>query len=169
MPHTRKDEAPVQMDEPVITGRYVDLDGYTVAFESYHADVDPAPFFQGLPDDRCQCPHWGYVLSGELRISYADRGESFKAGDAYYVPPGHLPVVTAGTEIVEFSPTEALQQTMAVVGANMQAAIAGASSCPPTRTVATRWPRNSSRSSSPVRRPTGCSPPTPSVTSPCRP
>ena len=39
-------------------GRYEDLDGYTVGFETYTADADPAPLFQGLPDDRCQCPHW---------------------------------------------------------------------------------------------------------------
>ncbi len=30
-----------------------------------------APLFQGLPDDRCQCPHWGYVIKGELRYRFA--------------------------------------------------------------------------------------------------
>jgi hypothetical protein len=40
--------------------------------------------------------------------------ESFETGDAYYVPPGHTPVLYAGTEIVEFSPTEQLQQTLEV-------------------------------------------------------
>src|SRR4051812_35090451 len=128
MPRTRKDEAPVQVDEPVIEGRYVDLDGYTVSFETFHADTDPAPLFAGLPDDRCQCPHWGHVVTGRLVMRFADREETYNAGDAYYVPPGHLPIVTAGTEVVEFSPTEALQQTMVVVGGNMQAAVAGASS-----------------------------------------
>src|SRR3954453_14609972 len=112
MPRTRKDEAPIAVDEPVIEGRYVELDGYTVSFETFHADVDPAPFFRGLPDDRCQCPHWGYVVSGRLIMRYADREEIYTAGDAYYIPAGHLPVVIAGTEVVEFSPTEALQQTM---------------------------------------------------------
>ena len=121
MPRTRKDEAPVEVDAPEITGRYVELGGYTVAFESFHADVDPAPFFRGLPDDRCQCPHWGYVISGRLIIKYPGGEESYDAGDAYYIPPGHTPVVTAGTEVVEFSPTEALAQTSAVVGANMAA------------------------------------------------
>ena len=123
MPRTRKDDAPVAVDAPEITGRYVDLDGYTVSFETFHLDIDPAPVFRGLPDDRCQCPHWGYVISGRLTIRYADNEETFTAGDAYYVPAGHLPVVTAGTEVVEFSPTEALQQTMAVVGANMAAGV----------------------------------------------
>jgi len=42
MPRTRKDEAPIVVDESVITGRYVELDGYTVSFETFHADADPA-------------------------------------------------------------------------------------------------------------------------------
>ncbi|MGH7686332.1 MAG: cupin domain-containing protein [Candidatus Dormibacteria bacterium] len=119
MPRTRKEEAPILVDEPVITGRYVELGPYTLAYESFPTDFDPAALFQGLPDDRCQCPHWGVVTSGELVIRYADHVESYAAGDAYYVEPGHLPHPQAGTDVVEFSPTDALQATMAVVGANM--------------------------------------------------
>jgi hypothetical protein len=48
--------------------------------------------------------------------------ETFETGDAYYMPAGHTPVLFAGTEIVEFSPTKDLQQTMDVVSKNMQAA-----------------------------------------------
>src|SRR5512146_526106 len=101
MPRTRKDEATIGIDEPVIEGRYVEMGDYTVAFETFRADIDPAPLFAGLPDDRCQCPHWGYVISGRLVMRYPDHEETFTAGDAYYIPPGHLPVVTAGTEVVE--------------------------------------------------------------------
>ena len=119
MPRTRKDEAPIMIDEPVITGRYVELDGYTVSFEAFHTDYDPAPLFAGLPGDRCQCPHWGIVVSGRLDAHYADRSEIFNAGDAYYLSPGHLPHPHAGTEVVEFSPTDALNATMAVVAKNM--------------------------------------------------
>lgn len=121
MPRTRKDEAPVVLDAPEIEGRYVDLGDYTVAYETYRADADPAPLFRGLPDDRCQCPHWGVVQSGRVVIRYADREETFRAGDAYYAAPGHLPLVFSGSEVVEFSPTEQLQATMAVLGANMAA------------------------------------------------
>ena len=123
MPRTSKTEAPILVDEPPIEGRYVDLDGYTVSFETFRLDADPAPLFRGLPDDRCQCPHWGVVKSGQLVIRFADRDETFNAGDAYYIAPGHLPRVTAGTEVIEFSPTDALQQTMAVVGMNMEAGV----------------------------------------------
>jgi len=119
MPHTRKDEAPVLVQEPEVTGRYVELAGYTVSFETFHTDSDPAPLFRGLPDDRCQCPHWGIVVSGRLEVRCAGGEETFTAGDAYYLPAGHLPHPCAGTELVEFSPSEALQATMAVVGANL--------------------------------------------------
>ena len=40
----------------------------------------------------------------------------------HYVPPGHTPVLYAGTEIIEFSTTEQLQQTLDVVTKNMEAA-----------------------------------------------
>jgi hypothetical protein len=121
MPRTRKDEAPVLIDDPRIESRAVELGGTTVVFESYLADVDPAPLFRGLPDDRCQCPHWGLVLSGRLTIHYADHDETFTAGDAYSIAPGHTPEVFTGTEIVEFSPTAALEATMSVLAANMAA------------------------------------------------
>jgi hypothetical protein len=122
MPHTNRDSAPVGVDIPELEGRYVDLDGYTVGFETYKADVDAAEFFRGLPDDRCQCPHWGVVVSGSISFRFADRTETYVAGDAYYAPPGHTPIVATGTEVVEFSPTEELGRTMAVVEANLAAA-----------------------------------------------
>lgn len=122
MPRTRKDEAPLVMDEVPITARYAQLDGYTVGYESYHTEMDPAPLFQGLPEDRCQCPHWGVVVSGRIEFRYADRTEVYEAGDAYYAPPGHIPWPHTGCEVVEFSPTAELEATMAVLGANMAAA-----------------------------------------------
>lgn len=126
MPRTRKDEAPLLVDEAAVTGRYVELDHYTVSFETFHTETDPARLFRGLPDDRCQCEHWGVVVSGKLDIRYADRTEIYTAGDAYYIAPGHLPWPHTGTEVIEFSPTAELHDTMAVVSANM--AVAGGTS-----------------------------------------
>jgi hypothetical protein len=126
MPRTSKQEAPVLVDEDVVEGRYVELDGYTVGYETYKADVDPAPLFRGLPNDRCQCPHWGVVLKGRVVFRYADHDETFDAGDAYYGAPDHVPLLSDGTEVIEFSPTVELQQTMAVIGQNLEAAKTGA-------------------------------------------
>jgi hypothetical protein len=121
MPKVSKATAPHVEDVGIMEGRYGRLDGYTVGFEHFREDADSAPLFKGLPDDRCQSPHWGYVLSGAITFRFADRKETYTAGDAYYAEPGHVPVVTAGTEIVEFSPTEAYRQTQAHVAANMAA------------------------------------------------
>ena len=74
-----------------------------------------------LPDDRCQCPHWGYVINGKLTFRYAEREEVFEAGDAFYTPPSHVQVKNEpGTEILLFSPTEEMRKTDAVMMKNMQ-------------------------------------------------
>ncbi len=92
---------------------------YTVAFESYDVDLDTAPLFRGLPDDRCQAPHWGYVLRGKIGFQFADHEETFEAGDAYYVGPGHTIKLHAGTEILQFSKTAERRQTADVVERNV--------------------------------------------------
>jgi hypothetical protein len=93
--------------------------GWTVGFETYTQDADLSPLFKGLPHDACQCEHMGYVIRGKLAFRSGDGEEVFEAGDAYYVGPGHTPVLYAGTEVVEFSPTEELGRTMEVVTRNM--------------------------------------------------
>ena len=76
---------------------------------------------KGLPDDRCQCPHWGYVLNGRVTFSFPGGDEVYEAGDAFYTPPGHVPVKhEPGSEIVMFSPAEELAKTEAVMQKNMQ-------------------------------------------------
>jgi len=97
-------------------------DDYTVTFETYTQDSDLSPYFDGLPNNQCQAAHWGYVIKGKQTIRYGDREETYETGDAYYIPPGHTPVLYAGTEIVEFSTTEELRRTIEVVSRNMQAA-----------------------------------------------
>ena len=82
--------------------------------------VDHRPLFKGLPDDSCQCPHWGYVLEGTLTFQFPDEEAVFEAGDAFYVPAGHIPVHEAGTRYVQFSPSHELEQTSAVIMENMQ-------------------------------------------------
>jgi len=64
------------------------------------------PLLRGLPDDRCQSPHWGCVVEGRVgRSDYPDREEAYESGRRVLTPPpGHIPVVTAGTELIEFKP-----------------------------------------------------------------
>jgi hypothetical protein len=60
-------------------------------------------------------------MAGKVGFRFADREETYQAGDAYFVAPGHTPVHYAGAEIVEFSPTEILAQTIPVVLSNLEA------------------------------------------------
>jgi hypothetical protein len=113
-------DLPLALDVPEGKIWQVEWGGNTVEFGQFNQTVDPAPLFKGLPDDRCQCPHWGFVLKGRLRYRFKDHEEIYEAGDAYYAPPGHTPVLEAGVEYVEFSPTKELAKTMEVVERNMQ-------------------------------------------------
>jgi hypothetical protein len=122
MPKVSRDSAPQRQEAGPVVDLRGDLDGYTVSFTSLLEDIDATPFMNGLPDDRCQCPHWGYVLKGRQTIRYADRDEVFEAGDAFYIPPGHVPVQNEpGTEFLWFSPSDELRTAEAVMMKNMQA------------------------------------------------
>ena len=101
--------------------RETEWQGMNVALERFPAGMSTAPIFVGLPDDRCQCPHWGYVVKGQVTFNYADRDEVYSAGDAYYAPPGHTTQFNEDTEVVEFSPRGIYQETMEVAGRNAAA------------------------------------------------
>jgi hypothetical protein len=122
MPKVSKGSAGEHVALEGFEGHYGEALDYTIGFETYSADADLRDLFVGLPQDRCQAPHWGYVMSGRLIFHTADGPEEFVAGDAYYVGPGHTPELFAGTEVVEFSPTRELTETMEVVTRNAEAA-----------------------------------------------
>ena len=123
MPKVSKETASGRMSVDGLDVSMEDLEGgYSVCFEQHTADVDLAELFRGLPDGRAQIPRWGYVIRGKMTFRFADHEETYKAGDAYFVPPGHTPVHHAGAEVVEFSPTAQLHATIAVVMENLQRA-----------------------------------------------
>jgi hypothetical protein len=122
MPSVSKDNAATKVRWDGVDIDHADLEGgYAVCFERHTADADLAPLFRGLPEDRAQLPRWGYVLGGRIGFRFADREETYEAGEAYYVGAGHTPVYYAGTEIVEFSPTAILNETIPVVLRNLDA------------------------------------------------
>ena len=116
-----KQDLPVAVDMPGITIRVADWGEMTTALENFPAGLDTAPLFKGLPDDRCQCPHWGYVVRGKMRVRYADREEVLAAGDAYYLAPGHTIAMLEPSEIVEFSPRDPYRETLEVAERNIAA------------------------------------------------
>ena len=125
MPKASKATAARSASGPGYEGRFDELGDYTVAFEQFSDGGDLTPLFRGLPDDRCQCAHWGIVVKGRLTFTYADRQDIVEAGEAYYAPPGHTPAADPGTETIEFSPSEELRKTMAVAMKNAEALGAG--------------------------------------------
>ena len=94
--------------------------GMDASFQHFDAGMDATPVFAGLPDDACQCPHWGYVISGAMRVKTTDGSEEVVGGgELYYLAPGHVPIFDQSTDLVEFSPADELAKTMQVVAKNM--------------------------------------------------
>src|SRR5438045_8221075 len=114
-----KQDVPVTIEAGGVVIREAEWGDFNVALESMPAGTDTEPLFKGLPDDRCQCPHWGYVIKGQVRIRYKDHEETLKAGDVYYLAPGHTTFFDEDTELVEFSPKGEYQKTIEVAARNM--------------------------------------------------
>ena len=110
--HVAKEHVEVQMQIPgaVIRQRkdFGNVSGFdTISGEyfSLSAGVDTTPLFKGLDGDLCQCPHWGYVLQGQITTTNAvGERETVNANDLFYWPAGHNVKVDADAEIVMFSP-----------------------------------------------------------------
>jgi hypothetical protein len=107
-----KEEIPAKIDIPGATARVATNFGDATGFGrlgaeyfSLAAGTDIAPLLKGLEGDGCHAPHWGYMISGEVVVSYADgTTESCKRSDLFYWPPGHSVRVVDDAEVVLFSP-----------------------------------------------------------------
>ncbi len=122
MPTVSKDTTEKVDEFPVATDRSSDLDGYTVNFVDITETHSLAPMLAGLPGGHCVCPHWGYLFRGRMIVHYDDHADVIEQGQAFYMPPGHVPEADAGTEFVLFSPTDELQTTEAAIAQAMQTA-----------------------------------------------
>lgn len=120
MPKVSRQSAAHVEDNPMVEDRYEEVDGYRIDFVSIRQGHDLAPMLKGLPDDRCQCPHWGYVFKGKLTWRFADREEVYEEGDAFFVAQGHAPEAEAGSEFVQFSPAEPLREVEEKIRENVQ-------------------------------------------------
>jgi hypothetical protein len=94
--------------------------GYTVSWTTFREDTDMAPILAPLPGAHCSCPHFGQLLSGRVIVRYDDHEDVIEAGQAYYMAPGHVPWIAAGSELFMFSPTDELAATEAAIQAVMQ-------------------------------------------------
>lgn len=114
-----KVDLPKTVDVDELTIRETDWGDIHVNLVVCHKILDISPLLKGLPDDMCQCPHWGMILKGRKLVKYRDHEEVLNAGDAYYMPPGHSTITDPGTEWIEFSPSNQLKDTNAAVQRNL--------------------------------------------------
>jgi len=104
-----RNELPVRVEAGGVCIQAQDWADLNVARIRFPKGADAAPLLVGLPQDLCQCPHWGTVLKGSIHVRYADgREETVRAGEVYYWPPGHTVRVDEDYESVEFSPSAAM-------------------------------------------------------------
>jgi hypothetical protein len=107
-----KTDVPTVIEVPGATARqqggFGELDGSTTMGAEYFslgAGTDIAPLLTGLDGDACQAPHWGFVASGRVVVSYTDGTvETCSTDDLFYWPPGHSVRVEEDAEVVLFSP-----------------------------------------------------------------
>jgi hypothetical protein len=110
--HITKNEIPVKIDVPGAVARQAEGFGDPAGFATFGgeyfslgAGTDIAPLLKGLTGDACQSPHWGYLISGELVVTYTDgTDETCSGNDLFYWPPGHSVRAVTDTEVILFSP-----------------------------------------------------------------
>jgi hypothetical protein len=124
-----KEQIPAVIDVPGAIARqatdFGDASGYGVIGAEYFslgAGTDIAPLLKGLHDDACQAPHWGYMLRGEVVVSYTNGAtDTCRGGDLFYWPPGHSVRVVEDADIVLFSPQREHMHVMQHMLLKMQA------------------------------------------------
>ncbi len=111
--HQPKEELPVTMEGDGLSVRLVGWGDTAISFMQMPAGLDLTPALAGLPDDSCQCPHWGYVLEGAVHVRYSDgKEETVNTGDVYYWPAGHTVWFDEDTKFVEFSPEGGMREVL---------------------------------------------------------
>ncbi|HYC54702.1 MAG TPA: cupin domain-containing protein [Candidatus Binatia bacterium] len=108
-----RNELPTRLGAGGVCIQANDWADWNVARIRFPKGADAAPLLQGLPQNLCQCPHWGTVLRGIIDVRYADgTTETVRAGDVYYWPPGHTVSVQEDYEAIEFSPSEPMGEVI---------------------------------------------------------
>jgi hypothetical protein len=107
-----KADIPARINVPGVVARQVTEFGDATPYGkiageyfSLGAGGDLAPLLKGLEHDLCQSPHWGYLIEGEVTVTYQDGSiEVANGGDLFHWPAGHTVAVNQDAEVVLFSP-----------------------------------------------------------------
>lgn len=110
--HITKNDIPTKMNVPGAVARQAinfgdasDYGSLAAEYFSLCAGTDIAPLLKGLDHDACHAPHWGFIISGQVVITYTNNSqETCIGGDLFYWPPGHSVRVVQDAEVILFSP-----------------------------------------------------------------
>ncbi|WP_340113733.1 hypothetical protein [Maribellus mangrovi] len=104
--HVNLNDFPKDKVFPMIEG----WGGMCVDINNAPAGTEFTPLLEGLKNDHCQVPHWGYVVKGAIRMDYEDgTSEVFREGEAFYMKPGHTGGVEEDLLLVSFGPEEGIR------------------------------------------------------------
>lgn len=115
MPVLERTEIPLAIEGGGVEFRMQELGEMALAWVRLPEGADLRPLLEGLPDDLCQCPHWGIVLAGKVALHTKTGTETYAAGQAFYWPSGHAPEALEDCEYVDVSPAAELAAVVAHV------------------------------------------------------
>src|SRR5215203_2411700 len=103
-----RDDIPTKIDVPGArarqTGQLGDASKHgplAAEYFSLGAGTDIAPLLEGLEGDACQAPHWGYVIEGNVVVSYTDgTSDTCVTGDVFHWPAKHSVRVVEDAEVI---------------------------------------------------------------------
>ena len=116
---SKKEEIQKTLDSDIVTSHDALMGDMAVSYVAVKKEMNLGPLLKGLPNNQCQARHWGYVLKGSFVVDYGNHKETCGAGDFFYMPPGHVPIAAAGTEIIQFTPKDENEKTVAGMMKNM--------------------------------------------------
>ena len=113
MPKMSKASAPNVEDYGPGTEWHDELDGYKASFVEVSEDTDLTPLLQGLPNDQCQCPHWGTSSRAGCGSAPTPARSLTDRATRSTFPPATRRAPTRSSEFVIFSPSEQIAEVEA--------------------------------------------------------
>ena len=108
--HISKNDIPIKINVPGAVARQIPDFGVasgTIGAEYFtmSAGTDLAPLLEGLEDDACHSAHWGYMITGDVVVTYTDgTTEACTTGEVFHWTAGHSVRVDSDAEVILFSP-----------------------------------------------------------------
>jgi hypothetical protein len=114
------EQLPLVFEDGLAQGRMANWGDLTVTYERWQGPQDLASLHHGLPNDRCQSPHWGYLVRGQLRVLFPEQETVIQSGQAFYLAPDHTVIVNQDAEVVQFSPKGIYEMTFQTIKRNLE-------------------------------------------------